>query len=422
MKLATIIGARPQFIKAAMVSRAITSYNLNNTLQNNLEPRASNPEPRTSNVERRTLSTPHPLPLTPHPLPITEILIHTGQHYDFNMSDIFFQELNLPKPNYHLGVGSGMHGEQTGKMLQEIERVLIKEQPDMVLVYGDTNSTLAGALASVKLHIPLGHVEAGLRSYNKRMPEEINRVLTDHCSSILFCPTKTAVDNLRKEGFTNIVNNGNLITSNSELQTLNVERRTSNSDPVVINVGDVMYDLILFALPIAEKSHILNRLSLKPKDYMVLTLHRAENVDEPLKLQDLMNFIFKLNSQKIIFPVHPRTKNTLTLLSSLPDNLEIIDPVGYLEMLKLMKHASTILTDSGGVQKEAFWLKVPCITLREETEWVETIESGWNVLYKDYTGNHSPKVDNSNVYGDGRAAERIIKVIGDGLWVIGDRV
>ena len=284
MKLATIIGARPQFIKAAMVSRAITSYNLNNTLQNNLEP-------RTLNVERRTLS-------TPYPLPITEILIHTGQHYDFNMSDIFFQELNLPKPDYHLGVGSGMHGEQTGKMLQEIEKVLIKEQPDMVLVYGDTNSTLAGALASVKLHIPLGHVEAGLRSYNKRMPEEINRVLTDHCSSILFCPTKIAVDNLRKEGFTNILNNGNLLTSNSELgtlnverrtsnieprtpnpdpQTLNVERRTSNSNPFVLNIGDVMYDLILFALPIAEKSHILNRLSLKPKDYMVLTLHRAEN-------------------------------------------------------------------------------------------------------------------------------------------------
>jgi len=190
----------------------------------------------------------------------------------------------------------------------------------------------------------------------------------------------------------------------------------------VINVGDVMYDLILFALPIAEKSHILNRLSLKPKDYMVLTLHRAENVDEPSKLQDLMNFISKLDSQKIIFPVHPRTKNTLTLLPSLPDNLEIIDPVGYLEMLKLMKHASTILTDSGGVQKEAFWLKVPCITLREETEWVETIESGWNVLYKNYTGKHSPKEHNSNVYGDGRAAERIIKVIGDGLWVIGDRV
>ncbi len=368
------MGARPQFIKAAMVSRAIRDYRQKG---------------ETSSIR--------------------EIIIHTGQHYDFNMSDIFFQELQLPKPDINLNIGSDGHGAQTGKMLVAIEMVLIAEQPDVVLVYGDTNTTLAGALVAAKLHIPVAHVEAGLRSFNKKMPEEINRVLTDHCAAIPFCPTKVAVENLRREGFTNILNDGALIdiSPSPHLPSLPV----SSDQPLVINIGDVMYDLLLSALPLAEKTDIIGKLSLKPHDYMVLTLHRAENVDDQEQLKKLLEFISELDSARVIFPVHPRTRKNIDKINFIPENIEIIDPVSYLEMLNLMKYAKTVLTDSGGVQKEAFWLKVPCITLRDETEWVETVESGWNVLYRNFRGGHEIKTHDPNLYGDGNTATRIIHIL-----------
>lgn len=392
MKIVNIVGARPQFIKVAMVSRAIKDHNR----------RISISKSNLGNGRVEFLDTNSKSKF------ITEILIHTGQHYDFNMSNIFFQELNLPEIAYNLGIGSGTHGEQTGRMLVEIEKVLMKEKPDVVLVYGDTNSTLAGAIASVKLHIPVAHVEAGLRSYNMNMPEEVNRILTDHCSTILFCPTRSAVENLKKEGFINIVNNGDLIP-------LDRTNEYKSLKPFVLNVGDVMYDLLLYALPLAERSDILERLSLVPQSYRLVTLHRAENVDNPYKLKELLDFASKIDSKKVIFPVHPRTKNTLSGLVALPKNLLTIEPLGYIDMLKLIKCASVVMTDSGGVQKEAFWLKVPCITLRDETEWIETVESGWNVLYKEYCGNHHLKDVNLSCYGDGNSAERIIRVILDSL-------
>ena len=411
MKIATILGARPQFIKAAMVSRAIANHNryvscgsvrISNFEGTSLGPQAPFPVHNSSAAKAS-------LPLANHQSLITEVIIHTGQHYDFNMSDIFFQELKLPEPDYNFGIGSATHGEQTGKMLIEIERVLIKDKPDVVVVYGDTNSTLAGALAASKLHIPVAHVEAGLRSYNMKMPEEINRVLTDHCSTILFCPTKAAVENLRKEGFTNIIDTPSPPTSPKAPNTPNATNATNAK--LVLNVGDVMYDLILYALPLAENTDILSRLSLTPKDYLVLTLHRAENADDPERLKELLGFASQVSSKKIIFPVHPRTKNTLDGLPSIPENIILIEPIGYLEMIKLMRYSSMVLTDSGGVQKEAFWLRVPCITLREETEWVETVASGWNILYKDYKGSHNPSPTVTDLFGDGKSAERIIQTL-----------
>ena len=427
MVIATIIGARPQFIKASMVSRAIAFHNASLSRDQGAmaDPKSSVSAHRPSPITSRPSRIAHrPLPMASSPSPLAEILIHTGQHYDFNMSDIFFQELGIRQPDYHLGVGSGDHGEQTGEMLKRIEEVLKKTNPDFVIVYGDTNSTLAGALAAAKLHIPVAYVEAGLRSFNKKMPEEINRVLTDHCSTILFCPTKVAVQNLKNEGFTNILANGELFCADSLPPTPYALRLTPN-DHLVINVGDVMFDLLKQSLPIAAKSQVLDRLSLKPKNYKVLTLHRAENVDDFNKLKELIDFVSSLDAQNIVFPVHPRTKKTLLSLSRLPQNLLTIEPVGYFDMLKLMMNASMILTDSGGVQKEAYWLKVPCITLREETEWTETIESGWNVLYKKYNGKHPIKSYNNNQYGDGHAAERIVQMlrqaIGDGQWALGDK-
>jgi UDP-N-acetylglucosamine 2-epimerase (non-hydrolysing) len=271
------------------------------------------------------------------------------------MSEIFFKELEIPEPDYNLGIGSGTHGEQTGKMLIEIEKVLHKEKPDLVLVYGDTNSTLAGALAASKLHIKVAHVEAGLRSFDRRMPEEINRVLTDHISGLLFCPTDTAVMNLKKEG----------ITSN------------------VYNVGDVMVDVLNYNKIIAEeKSTILKDLGLISKEYIVATVHRSSNTDSFENLSSIVK-AFCDSSWTIVFPVHPRTEKYLKqygLWDNLCENVIVIPPIGYLEILKLMAHAKKILTDSGGVQKEAYMLGVPCITLRENTEWVETVEDSWNVL------------------------------------------
>jgi UDP-N-acetylglucosamine 2-epimerase len=353
MKIVTVVGARPQFIKCAAVSRDLRKVAL-------------------------------------------EVLIHTGQHYDDNMSRVFFLELNLPEPDYNLGVGQGSHGTQSGEMLKRIEEVLLKEEPDAVLVYGDTNSTLAGALAAAKLHIPVAHVEAGLRSFNRRMPEEINRVVTDHLSSLLFCPTETAVQNLVQEG----------ITRGVKL------------------VGDVMYDALLSNIQTAaERSTILNRLQLQPKAYFLATVHRAENTDDVERLQAIVKAFDKLsNIYPVIWPVHPRTRQVLrshNLLCPTNPSLHIVDPVSYLDMLLLEKEAKVMLTDSGGVQKEVCWLGVPCVTLREETEWVETVQEGWNTLvgtdsdriFTATVKQASFRADLASLYGDGHAARRIVRAL-----------
>jgi UDP-N-acetylglucosamine 2-epimerase (non-hydrolysing) len=283
------------------------------------------------------------------------VLIHTGQHYDYEMNKIFFEDLEILEPDYHLDVGSGMHGYQTGEMLKRIEKVLLEQKPDLVLVFGDTNSTLAGALAGAKLHIRVGHVEAGMRSFDKSMPEEINRILTDHCSDLLFCSTRTAVENLKREG---IIKGVHL-------------------------TGDVMIDSLLYNKEIAEsKSKILNDLDLKNKRYLVATIHRASNTDNKEKLQNIVAAFSEIE-ETIVFPVHPRTEKFLKeygLYDKLKASVKLIKPVGYLDFLKLMNHAKKIITDSGGIQKEAYILKVPCIALRENTEWVETVEDRWNVL------------------------------------------
>ena len=315
MKILHVVGARPQFIKAAPVGKALRAAG--------------------------------------H----TEVLVHTGQHYDDGMSAVFFRELEIPEPDYNLGVGSGPHGWQTGQMLMRIEEVLLAEKPDWVLVYGDTNSTLAGALAACKLRIPLAHVEAGLRSFNREMPEEYNRVLTDHCSDLLFCPTQMAVDNLAREGITKGVH----------------------------LVGDTMYDAVLqFAEIARQRSTILQDLGLKPKGYLLATAHRPYNTDVPENLRNILTAFAEIG-EPLIFPVHPRTWQNISELDGVASfefnrNVRMIEPVGYLDMLVLEQNARLILTDSGGIQKEAYWLSVPCVTLRDETEWVETVEAGWNVL------------------------------------------
>jgi UDP-N-acetylglucosamine 2-epimerase len=346
VKIVSIVGARPQFIKAAPVSRALRRDSRH-----------------------------------------TEVLVHTGQHYDYNMSALFFEELEIPEPDYNLGIGSGPHGQQTGQMLEALERVLLDERPDWVLVYGDTNSTLAGALASVKLHIPVAHIEAGLRSFNRRMPEEHNRVLTDHAANLLLCPTRTAADNLSREGITQGVH----------------------------NVGDVMYDAVLFNIGIAEKrSTALGRLALKPGSYLLATVHRAENTGDPDRLAAILE-AFGAIQESIVFPAHPRTCSALTAFElSVPANVRMVEPVGYLDMLLLEKHARLILTDSGGVQKEAYFFGVPCVTLRDETEWVETVEAGWNVVVGtdpnrilQTVRSFTRPLDRPAFYGDGRTAEHI---------------
>ncbi len=317
VKILTIVGARPQFIKAAMVSRAIVEHNR----------------------------------LGKAPTFVEEIL-HTGQHYDADMSDIFFRQMAIPEPVVNLHAGTGMHGEMTGRMLTQIEREIVIRKPDWVLVYGDTNSTLAGALAAAKLHVPVAHVEAGLRSFNKRMPEEINRILTDHVSTLLFCPTHAAMDNLKREGIVRGVH----------------------------HVGDVMYDAALTFGEIAGRvSTILRDLDLAPRQYALATVHRAENTDDPLRLQSILSAFAGID-EEVVFPVHPRTRARLNpdILPSGIRNIRFLDPVSFLDMVQLEKHARCILTDSGGVQKEAYFHGVPCITLRDETEWVETVEAGWN--------------------------------------------
>jgi UDP-N-acetylglucosamine 2-epimerase len=366
MKIVTIIGARPQFIKAGVVSRAIQRFN--------------------RRVKKKR---------------IREVLVHTGQHYDYLMDKVFFEELKLPKPDYHLGVGSGSHGRQTGIMLERIEAVLKKEKPMLVMVYGDTNSTLAGALAAAKLNIPIAHVEGGLRSYNRAMHEEINRVLTDHLSTFLFCPTDQAVRNLLKEG----IKDGRL--------------------GLVKNVGDVMYDSILYYSKIAEKkSAILHGLNLVNPQYYLATLHRAENTDDPRVLKSILKALNEIGrNTSVILPLHPRTKKVIKAHPPFSKfkNIKFIEPVSYLDMLRLEKNAKAILTDSGGVQKEAYWLKVPCFTLRDETEWVETVKSGWNELVGTGTKGIVERVSHlrmkkssgkkMGIFGDGKASEKIIQIL-----------
>ncbi|MBN2568392.1 MAG: UDP-N-acetylglucosamine 2-epimerase (non-hydrolyzing) [Deltaproteobacteria bacterium] len=370
LKIVTVIGARPQFIKAAPVSLAIAEHN-------RLAPPSSH---------------------------LTEIIVHTGQHFDKEMSDIFFKEMNIPRPDYNLGINSASHGAMTGRMLEKIEEILIREKPDRVLVYGDTNSTLAGALAAVKLHIPVAHVEAGLRSYNREMPEEINRILTDHSADILFCPTKQAVENLKAEGI-----------FNSDSTT----PRSSRFTPHVYLVGDTMYDAVLqFSKVARKKSTILDDLEVKPKEYLLATVHRPYNTDIPKNLESILSAFLEIN-ELIIFPVHPRTRQKLTNLSVYQrENLKIISPVGYLDMLMLEKNAKMILTDSGGIQKEAYFFGIPCITLRSETEWVETVEMGWNVVIgidreKIIKAVNSFSCDKQRpeLYGDGSAAKKIIQCL-----------
>lgn len=353
MKIASVVGARPNFVKLAPVSRELRKR-------------------------------------------FDEVIIHTGQHYNYEMDKVFFDDMGIPSPNYHLGVGSGNHGYQTGEMLKRIEEILLEETPDAVLVFGDTNSTLAGALAAAKLHIKVAHVEAGLRSYNRLMPEEINRVLVDHCSDLLLCPTITAVENLLKEGVTQ----GVCLT------------------------GDVMVDAQRDCALIAEKrSRILEELSLEPKKYYLTTIHRAENTDDPERLKNIVEALEEIGD--VIFPCHPRAEKYLKQLG-LWDGLvarsrvTIIKPVGYLDMIMLEKNARKILTDSGGVQKEAYLLGVPCITLRDETEWVETVEDGWNVLagagrkrIVDLARNFNPESRQRDVFGSGDASIRTAECIAE---------
>jgi UDP-GlcNAc3NAcA epimerase len=356
MKIVSIVGARPQFIKCAPLSRQLRK-------------------------EHR------------------EIIVHTGQHYDPEMSDIFFKELDIHRPDYNLGVGSGSHAEQTCKMLVGIEEILIKEKPDLVIVFGDTNSTIAGSLAASKLHIPVAHVEAGLRSFDRSMPEEVNRVVTDHISDLLFCPTKTSVDNLAQEGITHGVH----------------------------LTGDVMVDALEYNRHIAEKkSGVIERFGLSGRPYLVLTIHRPANTDSKTNMENILFAIGK-SGRLTIFPLHPRTRKCLRdhgLWDTLPSNIRVTEPLGYLDMLRLMGHAEKIITDSGGVQKEAHILGIPCITLRDTTEWVETLTGGWNVLAgaeesKIRTEIMKPAPVNEsriNHFGDGDASLKIRQILCLNKW------
>ena len=355
MKVLTVVGARPQFIKAAPVSRALRAAG--------------------------------------H----TEFLVHTGQHYDRQMSRVFFDEMQIPEPDINLEVGSGSHAAQTAQMLSKLEQVMESNKPDCVLVYGDTNSTLAGALTAAKLQMSLAHVEAGLRSFNREMPEEHNRVLADHCSDYLFCPTQTAVDNLAREG----------ITSGVSL------------------VGDTMFDAVLqFAKIAAERSTILDQLSLAANSFLLATVHRAYNTDNAETLRGILTVFMEMN-ETIVFPVHPRTRERINQLDLRLANgaVKMIEPVGYLDMLMLERNARLILTDSGGMQKEAFFFGVPCVTLRPETEWTETVTAGWNVIAgvtpegikKAVTETVWPNEAPAQIFGDGAAAQKIVGLLSNQL-------
>jgi len=346
MKILTILGARPQFIKAGTVSREIANYD-----------------------------------------EVNEVIVHTGQHYDENMSDIFFEEMKIPTPNYFLGIGGKSHGAMTGQMIEKIEEVALQEKPDWIMVYGDTNSTLAGAIVASKLHIKLAHIEAGLRSFNMKMPEEVNRILTDRISNALFCPTDTAIENLRNEGY-------------------------DDFDCSVVKSGDVMQDGAMFYKTLAVKPNC----SIE-KNYILVTVHRAENTDDVNRLKDIFDALDKIAKEKqVILPLHPRTKNIIEGLELNLENLTIIEPIGYLEMIWLIDNCDLVMTDSGGLQKEAFFFKKPCITLRDETEWIELVNNGFNVLvgadsekilstYESFNFNSD---FNSDLYGNGQASKKIV--------------
>jgi UDP-N-acetylglucosamine 2-epimerase len=349
VKVVTIVGARPQFVKAAAVSRQLRKHHL-------------------------------------------EVLVHTGQHYDYQMSGVFFDGLDMPQADVNLGVGSGSHGSQTGGMLKGIEDVLVAERPDWLLVYGDTNSTLAGALAASKLCIPVAHVEAGLRSFNRRMPEEVNRVVADHLSDVLLCPSQTAVHNLAAEG---IVRNVHL-------------------------VGDVMLDVLNWARQRADaiSDDLLRRFGISGGSYLLATVHRSENTDDLSRLARIAE-AFNATGEPIIFPIHPRARKVLEASNlHLAPHVRLIDPVGYVDMVALAGSARMILTDSGGLQKEAYWLGVPCVTLRDETEWVETVEAGWNVLagsdarsITEAVSSFRPSSPRAALYGEGSAAVRCVDLL-----------
>ena len=351
MKIITIVGARPQFVKAAALSRAIDKY----------------PE-------------------------IEEVIVHTGQHFDDNMSEVFFREMEIPKPKYNLNINSVGHGAMTGRMLEQIEKILLEEKPDLLLVYGDTNSTIAGALAAKKLHIKVAHVEAGLRSFNMEMPEEVNRILTDRISDYLFCPTQTAVDNLLKEGYGNI-------------------------DAKIIKSGDVMQDAAeYYSLTSAEKATVANKITYDK--FILCTLHRAENTDNKENLTGIINALNTVNKNiPVVLPLHPRTKGKIADLG-LKMEFKTIDPVGYFDMIELLKKCTLVMTDSGGLQKEAFFFKKNCVTMREQTEWVELVENKVNVL----VGSDAKKIIAGveqmleqkadftiDLYGKGKACENIIQ-------------
>jgi len=337
-------------------------------------------------------------------------IVHTGQHYDYAMSEIFFRELDLPAPSYSLGAGSASHAKQTAVIMTRFEDVCISDPPGMVVVFGDVNSTLACSLVSSKLGIPVAHVESGLRSYNRSMPEEINRVVTDHLSSFLFCPTEKSVKNLEREGFESIVEGGRLLEN---LPDITVPSGLADNR-MVFNTGDIMYDMMLQALEkSSSSSSVLSGLSVEPGSYNLLTIHRAENTGDLRVLSERLKFARDNGSGcPVVFPVHPRTRK---ILENVPGNLLekmiLSEPVGYFDMVWLIKNANMVFTDSGGVQKEAYWAGTPCVTLREETEWPETVESGRNVLYKNYGGRHIFRQVNALAYGDGRSACRMAGII-----------
>ena len=349
MKVLSIVGARPQFVKAAAISKELRKKH-------------------------------------------TEVLLHTGQHYDYEMSGIFFEGLEIPQPDINLDVRSGSHGAQTGCMLKGIEEALVAEKPDYLLIYGDTNSTLAGALAGSKLSIPVVHIEAGLRSFNRRMPEEINRVVADHLSELLLCPSDTAVNNLAVEGITRNVH----------------------------QVGDVMLDVLDWTKQklSEQQGRALQKFDVQNKGYLLATVHRSENTDDLSKLSEILS-AFNAIQEPVIFPVHPRARKMIQQAGvKIHPNVRLVQPVGYMDMVALAASARLILTDSGGLQKEAYWLKVPCITLREETEWVETVNAGWNTLVGSNSekilqsvGSFAPNGTYPKLYGDGFAAARCVNLL-----------
>lgn len=356
-KIVTIVGARPQFIKAAAVSRVI----------------------RDDYASR-----------------LEEVIVHTGQHYDANMSQVFFDELDIPKPKYNLEISGGSHGAMTGRMLEGIEKVLLEEKPDWVLVYGDTNSTLAGALAAVKLHIPVAHVEAGLRSFNMRMPEEVNRILTDRVASLLFCPTDVAVGHLESEGLVQGVS----------------------------NVGDVMYDVALYYRQrCGDVAAVLQHYGVKAGNFVLATCHRAENTDDLERLRGICQGLADVaEKMPVVLPLHPRTRRLVAEagLASVLEKVRLVDPLSFMEMIALEQSARVIVTDSGGVQKEAFFYGVPCVTMRDETEWVETVELGWNTLVgaarsaiANAVLSATPPAEQASPYGDGHASEKLVAALHD---------